>query len=80
MSNGSTRPIEIQKSDTEKIVIAVRKYEGMDYIDFRTHLRMNPCGEWMPSTKGITIPMRQASELRRAIDRLFAENEFSQGG
>lgn len=79
MSNGK-RPIEIQKSSTEKIVIAVRKYEGLDYIDFRTYLKANPHGEWMPSIKGVTIPMKQAGELRIVLDRFFSEYIFTEGG
>ena len=74
----NARPIEIKKSDQEKIVIAVREYEGHKYIDIRTHARGDPRGEFQPSTKGVTIPLAKASELRRAVDRLFAENEFAE--
>lgn len=72
------KPIEIVKSNQEKIVIAVKEYEGRRYIDIRTHMRGNPCGEFQPSTRGCTIPLKKAGELRRAIDRLFAEHEFTE--
>lgn len=71
---------EIIKSDQEKIVIGVKEYEGHKYIDIRAWLRGDVRGEWQPSRKGITVPMRQAGELRIAIDRLFAEDEFKESG
>lgn len=83
------RPIEIVKNDQQKIVIAVKEYEGRRYIDIRTWTRDDPRYvasedaegnpiplEWKPSHKGITVPLAKAGELRAAIDRLFAENEF----
>lgn len=76
--NNNNEPIEIQKNDYQKIIIEVREYEGQRYIDIRTHMRGDPRGEFQPSTKGCTVPLSKASELRRAIDRLFAENEFAE--
>jgi len=79
MSNGK-RPIEIQKSDMEKIVLSIKEFEGEKYIDFRLYVSANPHAEWMASTKGVTIPLSKASELRIALDRFFSEYIFTEGG
>lgn len=73
------RPIEIQKSGTEKIVIAIKEFEGEKYIDLRTYLKANPHGEWQASTRGVTVPLSKASELRIALDRFFSEYIFTEG-
>ena len=73
-------PIEIQKNDYQKIVLAVKEFKDKKYIDLRTWMREDPREEWKPTKKGVTVPLVKAGELRKAIDRLFAENEFQETG
>jgi len=89
----SSESIEIKKSDLEKVVIAVKEFKEHKFIDIRSWKKDDPRYtashdvdgkpvelKWNPSHKGVTIPLDKASELKRAIDRLFAENEFEEEG
>ena len=45
---------EIERSETEKILIQVKEYRGRTYVDFRIHYLADE-DEWRPTQKGITV-------------------------
>jgi hypothetical protein len=58
-----------RKSAMEEIVMAVRTYEGSEFVDIRTFF--GPRGqETRPTKKGITIPFEHYREFRKQIDLL----------
>lgn len=46
----------IQKSDTNQIRIAIKSYEGHEYVDVREYFKEKESGNWLPTKKGFTIP------------------------
>jgi hypothetical protein len=59
---------EIQKSETEKIMIALREYKGKKYVDIRQHFKADS-GDYLPTKKGITF---SPEALDEAIEGLKA--------
>jgi hypothetical protein len=56
----------LRKSSVEEVVVAVRNFEGADFVDIRTFF--GPRGEeTKPTRKGVTIPFALYSEFRRSI-------------
>lgn len=45
---------EIQKGETEKIVVGMNEYKGFKYVDIRLYFQDEE-GNWHPTKKGITI-------------------------
>ena len=45
---------EIERSETEKIIIQVKEFRGRTYVDFRIHYLADE-DEWRPTQKGITV-------------------------
>ena len=59
----------LRKSELEEVVIAIRTYEGSDFIDIRTFFGARN-QEVKPTRKGVTIPFAFYSEFRRSIGLL----------
>ncbi len=59
----------LRKSEVEEVVIAVRNFEGSDFIDIRTFFGPRN-QETKPTRKGVTIPFAFYSEFRRSISLL----------
>ena len=59
----------LRKSEVEELVIAVRTYEGHEFVDFRVFFGARG-QETKPTKKGVTIPLQLYSEFRRSIDLL----------
>ncbi len=58
-----------RKSDLEELVVAVRTYEGNEFVDIRTFF--GPRGqETKPTKKGVTIPLELYREFRKTVDLL----------
>lgn len=45
---------EVERSETEKIIVQVKEYKGRTYVDFRIHYLADE-DEWRPTQKGITV-------------------------
>jgi hypothetical protein len=67
----------LRKSSVEEVVIAIRNFEGSDFIDIRTFFGARN-QETQPTRKGVTIPFAFYSEFRRSIDLL--ESVMAQNG
>ncbi len=61
-----------RKSSVEEVVVAVRNFEGSDFIDIRTFFGPRE-QETKPTRKGVTIPFALYSEFRRSISLLDTE-------
>jgi hypothetical protein len=67
----------LRKSEVEEVVIAVRNFEGADFIDIRTFFGPRN-QETRPTRKGVTIPFAFYSEFRRSIGLL--DSVMAEGG
>ncbi len=61
--------VRFRKSSVEEVVVAIRNFEGSDFIDIRTFFGARE-QETKPTRKGVTIPLVLYSEFRRSISLL----------
>ncbi|HOD77415.1 MAG TPA: transcriptional coactivator p15/PC4 family protein [Syntrophorhabdus sp.] len=52
---------ELQKGK-DKIIIALKEFNGKEYIDIRTHFE-NSDGDWIPTKKGVTFSPENLDEM-----------------
>jgi hypothetical protein len=45
---------EIERNETEKVIIQIKEFKGKQHIDFRIHYLADE-NEWKPTRKGFTI-------------------------
>jgi len=60
---------EINKSSTEKIMIALREFKGREYIDIRQHFK-NKSEDWIPTKKGVTFNPEVIDEVIEGLKAL----------
>ena len=65
---------EIERRDREKVVLALRRYQGVQFIDLRQYFQ-NDDDQWCPTKKGVTFSVDQIGELKEAVDKLVAALE-----
>jgi len=53
---------EIERSDTEKLVVELSNYKGRDFVSARIYYLADN-GEWRPTKKGITVKPEKVDEL-----------------
>ena len=71
--------LRIRKSSLEEVVVAVRNFEGSDFVDIRTYFGPRD-HETKPTRKGVTIPIALYGEFRRSIgliDSVMAERGWT---
>lgn len=59
----------LRKNEREEVVIALRSYQGHDFVDIRTFFGLRG-QETKPTQKGVTIPVELYREFRRLIEQL----------
>jgi len=59
-----------KKNDTEEIRISVREYKNRFYLDLRLFFQPKESGEYVPSKKGITIPVEFLSQLKDGLEKV----------
>lgn len=57
---------EIPKGDKEKLVVALKEYEGHSYVDICIHFKMDD-GRWQFTKKGVTL---SPAKVKNLIDML----------
>ncbi len=67
----------LRKNEVEEVVIAVRNFEGSDFVDIRTFFGARG-QETKPTRKGVTIPLAMYGEFRRSIGLL--DTVMAEGG
>ena len=58
---------ELERSETEKIIVQVKEYRGRHYVDFRIHFLADE-DEWRPTQKGITVAPRLWEEFTEYVE------------
>ena len=68
---------ELERSETEKLVIQSKDFKGHQYIDFRIYYLADE-EEWRPTQKGVTVAPKVWEDFKKAVqdaeDLLKAEN------
>ncbi len=65
----------IEKSDTNAIRVGLNEYEGHEYVDIRLMFRNDNSDKWLPSKKGVTVPLTLLPEFRKAVASLPVPHE-----
>jgi hypothetical protein len=61
---------EFPKNVLERVRIEVSPYKETDYINVRIYFQSGIDNEsWIPTKKGITIPLDSIEELKKGIDK-----------
>lgn len=68
MSVGDRVLYEDQRSDDSKLIVSVGTFREVERVDCRLFW-LTAAGEWMPSKKGITIPMELVPDVIQALQR-----------
>lgn len=68
---------ELERSETEKLVIQAKEFKGRNYIDFRIYFLADE-DQWRPTQKGVTVAPKVWGDFRKAVEEaealLKAEN------
>lgn len=79
MDNDNSQTIKelkpIQKDQNSQIRLALKRYKESTYIDIRTYFLEQEKGKWLPTKKGITIPIDDTfdylEELTAGLGELY---------
>jgi len=63
---------KIDKTEDEVVHIALRKYQGRQFLDIRQHYRDDE-GEFKPTKKGCTLPPCKIIEVIEALQAIQEE-------
>ncbi len=58
---------ELERSETEKVIIQIKEYRGRHYVDFRIHFLADE-DEWRPTQKVVTIAPRLWEEFTEHVE------------
>ena len=58
---------ELERSETEKLVIQSKDFKGHQYIDFRIYYLADE-DQWRPTQKGVTVAPKVWEDFRKAVD------------
>ncbi|MCF7801857.1 MAG: transcriptional coactivator p15/PC4 family protein [Candidatus Marinimicrobia bacterium] len=68
---------ELERSETEKLVIQAKEFKGRNYIDFRIYFLADE-DQWRPTQKGVTVSPKVWPDFKQAVEEaetlLKAEN------
>ena len=57
---------EIERSETEKVIVQVKEFKGRTYVDFRIHYLADE-NEWRPTQKGVTVAPALWEEFKKYV-------------
>ena len=60
---------ELERSQTEKLVIEDREYKGHDLVSLRIYFLSNE-EEWLPTKKGVTFRREQLDLVLDALNKI----------
>lgn len=63
----------IQKSDDTQIRIALKSYRNSEYIDIRAFWRPGESEDYLPTKRGITIPVKESLEQLEQLQGTLEE-------
>lgn len=58
---------EIERSETEKVIVQVKEFKGRTYVDFRIHYLADE-DEWRPTQKGVTVAPALWEEFKKHVE------------
>lgn len=71
--DGTITLLKITRSESEQIVVQRKVYKGVESIDVRTHWKPNDKKEYVPTKKGVSIPIDKAEKMARRILKSLRE-------
>jgi lipopolysaccharide/colanic/teichoic acid biosynthesis glycosyltransferase len=63
---------ELERSDTEKLVIEGSQYKGLDLVSLRIYF-LSKDEEWLPTKKGVTFRREQLDEVLGFLNQIKSE-------
>jgi len=63
---------ELERSDTEKLVIENSNYKGHDLVSLRIYF-LSKEEEWLPTKKGVTFRREQLDEVLGFLSQIKSE-------
>lgn len=63
---------EIERSETEKLIIESSEYKGHDLVSLRIYF-LSKENEWLPTKKGVTFRRDQLDEVLKALEGIKNE-------
>ena len=67
------------RNEHEKVNLTIRKYKGKHYLDLRIWFQAKDDANYLPTRKGLTLPMESLPELNQGINRLLkVRHKFSE--
>lgn len=64
--------ITLPKNASERIHMALREYEGHEFLDIRVHYR-DDSGDWQPTRKGIAVSPSRWPAFYAAVQEMDAQ-------
>lgn len=65
--------IAIRKNESEQVQIDIREYKGKKYLDIRLWYQSGDGSEYLPTKKGVSLPVVLLPEFQKAIASLEPE-------
>jgi len=63
---------ELERSDTEKLIIESSQYKGLDLVSLRIYF-LSKDEEWLPTKKGVTFRREQLDEVLGFLNQIKDE-------
>jgi len=63
---------ELERSDTERLIIESSNYKGHDLVSLRTYF-LSKEEEWLPTKKGVTFRRDQLDEVLGFLTQIKSE-------
>jgi len=73
MADSSKLIATIDRSDRERLQIAINEYKGRSYLDMRIFFTTDGGENWRPTQKGVTCAPEGLETLRDAIEEAMKE-------
>jgi hypothetical protein len=66
--------LKITRSESEQIIAQRSSYKDKEYLDIRVNWKPEDKDEFIPTKKGVSIPIEKAEKLARRILKSLREN------
>lgn len=73
MADSSKLLATVERSEKERLQIAINEYKGRSYLDVRIFYTTDGGENWRPTQKGITCAPEGLETLRDAVDEAIKE-------
>ncbi len=73
MADSSKLIATIDRSDRERLQIAINEYKGRSYLDMRIFFTTDGGENWRPTQKGVTCAPEGLETLRDAVEEAMKE-------